>query len=402
VKSIESQNVRGVRERVIAFQSLNRKGLSYLTLFWFFWFLNSCGRTILAPILPLIEEEFHTSHARASSVVTLVFLGYAFSLFFSAVLSSRIGSRKIIAVYLAVSGIALLSVAFVESFAPLSLIGLVLGLSAGLYLPTAIPTLTQHYGERLWGRVICIHDSAPPTSTLVVPLVVLFFLSFMPWRTMFIFLAVPYFVCSALCAWKVEDTRVSGTHRYFRTRLMKNRLVWSSAVVWAFAAGAYFGIYFIIPLYLTKELGLPVSEANRIFGISRIGGMVTGICAGFFVNRLSVRRMALAFLVATGALTMCLVVRDLTLLKGFLFLQATVAPAFFPISIVFISQTFSVEERGEVMGYLGAFASVFGIGVVPYLLGLCGDLVGFRIGIFLLGFLTILSGGLLMRLRKPS
>ncbi len=387
---------------MIAFQSLNRRGLSYLSLFWCFWFLNSCCRTILAPILPLIEEEFHTSHARASSVVTLVFLGYAFSLFFSAILSHRIGSKKTLAVYLATSGMALLSMAFVRSFAPLSLIGLVLGLSTGLYLPTAIPTLTQYYSERLWGRVICIHDSAPPTSTLVVPLIVLFSLSFVPWRTMFVFLAIPYFVCAALCAWKIADAGIGGTHRYFHTKLMRDRVVWSQAVVWAFAAGAYFGIYFIIPLYLTKEIGLSVDEANRIFGISRIGGMATGICAGFLVNRLSVRRMALAFLAATGVLTMCLAVRDLTLLKGFLFLQATIAPAFFPVSIVFISQTFPVEERGEVTGYLGAFASVFGIGVVPYLLGLCGDLVGFRIGILGLGFLTVLSGGLLMRVGKRA
>jgi hypothetical protein len=41
-----------------------------------------------------------------------------------------------------------------------------------------------------------------------------------------------------------------------------------------------------------------------------------------------------------------------------------------------------------------------GTGVIPYLLGLTGDLVSFRLGIFLLGLCTVLASVLLRSLKE--
>jgi hypothetical protein len=42
---------------------------------------------------------------------------------------------------------------------------------------------------------------------------------------------------------------------------------------------------------------------------------------------------------------------------------------------------------------------VFGSGIIPYLLGVSGDLNSFRLGIVILGVLVTLSSGLIFRLK---
>ena len=45
-------------------------------------------------------------------------------------------------------------------------------------------------------------------------------------------------------------------------------------------------------------------------------------------------------------------------------------------------------------GYIVTLGVIFGLGIIPYLLGVAGDLLSFRFGILILGILAILSSGL--------
>ena len=61
---------------------------------------------------------------------------------------------------------------------------------------------------------------------------------------------------------------------------------------------------------------------------------------------------------------------------------------FFPVGLVSIAKTFDRETRGMATGYILIFSVLLGGGLIPYLLGLSGDLVGFRFGIVLLGIVV--------------
>ncbi len=387
-------------DSVNRFESLTGKAFLFLSFIWLLWFLNFTGRTIFSPILPLLEDEFHVTHARASSIAALVSAGYACSLFFSGVFSSLFGSKKAIVVSLMVTTCIYLSMPFVKSFNALSVLGFILGMTTGMYLPNIIPIITEYYSERVWGRVISIHDSAASMSIFGAPFVVLFFLSFVPWRTMFALLAIAYFACGVIFAATVEGLKTEGKKQYFQAALMKKKALWLNGIIWIFAAGANLGLYFIIPLYLTKELGVSMGEANATFGFSRLGGVVVSIAAGFFADRFSLKKTTFVLLAATGILTTLLVIKDVRWIRILLFLQASIATGFFPISIVTISRMFSKEERGQATGFVITFGSVFGIGLIPYLLGLSGDLASFRVGILVLGVLTTLSSALIIPMKE--
>jgi MFS family permease len=382
------------------FESLTGRAFVFLSFIWLLWFLNFTGRTIFSPILPLLEDEFHVTHARASSVAALVSAGYACSLFFSGIFSSIFGSKKAIVISLMATTCLYLSVPFIKNFNALYFLGFLVGVATGMYLPNIIPIITDYYSERVWGRVISIHDSAASMSIFGAPFVVLFFLSFVSWRTMFAILAIAYFVCGVIFALRVEGLKTDGKQQFFQAALMKRKALWLNGIIWIFAAGANLGLYFIIPLYLTKELGVPMDQANAAFGFSRLGGVVVSIAAGFFADRFSLKKTTFALLITTGILTMLLAIKDVRWIRMLLFLQASIATGFFPVSIVTISRMFSKEERGQATGFVITFGSVFGIGIVPYLLGLSGDLVSFRVGILALGVLTTLSAALIIPLKE--
>jgi MFS family permease len=159
--------------------------------------------------------------------------------------------------------------------------------------------------------------------------------------------------------------------------------------MWTFMAGSTMGLYYVAPLYLTKELGLTVQRANAIFGISRIGGAIVGISSGFLVDRFGSRKLVLPMVVITGLLTALVAVKDVWWTQVFLFAQAAVSAGFYPMALVSVSRMYDAESRGQAVGFMITLG-VIGLALFPYLLGVSGDLISFRVGFVALGVLTAL------------
>ena len=99
------------------------------------------------------------------------------------------------------------------------------------------------------------------------------------------------------------EVRVKRSMRSSLISVLRSPSMWLMATMWVFAAGANLGVYFMTPLYMTKELGLDLKYANEIFGFSRIGGVVLTIAMGFAVDRFSLRKIMFVQLLFGGLLT---------------------------------------------------------------------------------------------------
>ncbi len=383
---------------MIPFVTLKGRALFFLFFIWFLWFLSFTTRAIFSPILPLLEDEFSVSHAAASSLFAFMALGYSLSLFAWGILGGRIGYKKSLAFCLIASALVFLAIPFVQTFPPLRLLSFLLGLAAGIYLPSSIPLITAYYHEKCWGKAIPIHDSAASFSIFASPFICLGLLTFLPWRGIFAFLGVLTLVSGSAVLFVGPEVKIrkGGWNAFWS--LIGKRSLWVMAFIWLFAATANMGLYFIFPLYLTKELQIHLESAHAIFGFSRLGGIAVAIAAAFIVDRVNLRNLIFFILLLTGLLTFSLIYRDLQWLKVLLFLQASIAVGFFPVAMVLISRIFKQEVQGQALGLIVTLGVIFGIGLGPYLLGLSGDLLSFRFGIGLLGILTALSSGLIFLL----
>ena len=382
------------------FASLRGKAFLFLLFFFLLWFLNFLGRTLFSPLLPLIEDEFHIAHAKASSIFVFQALGYGISIFGSGLLSGRAGYRRSIVVSLMVSSCMFFLIPLSHSFSALYAFCFVIGLSAGTYIPAALPLITHAYDERLWGRSIAIHDSAASVGVFAAPLIALLLLHFFEWRGIFGVMGV-VFACAA-CAthFLLDELKVGKITRAAFGEFITRRSLWLLSVVWVFAASTSMGVYFIIPLYLTKELHLGIGYANSIFGVSRLSGFAVAVAAGFLVGRFSLRGIMVSVLVISGLLTMFVSLASVKLIGVALFLQASFIYGFFPAGLIAISRMFDLNVRGIATGFIFGFGVIFGWGIAPYLLGLSGDLLSFRFGILVLGIATLLSTGLLFFIRE--
>ncbi len=381
-------------------KDLKGQALLFLLFLWFLWFCNLGVRVIFSPILPLVEDEFAVGHARAGSIFIFQSIGYGLSLFFSGFYSGRLGYKKSIILSMLVSSLVCFFIPFVKVFSAFYLFSFVLGFSTGIYLPSVIPLLTEYFEESQWGKSIAIHDSAASVSIFCMPFAALFLLHFFKWRGIFEVFALTFFLSAVLFYFTSDELKIKHSEKARLGDLVKRRSLWIMALLWTFVAGANMGIFFIVPLYLTKELSLSIGYANTLLGVSRFGGIAVAILCGFLVDRFSLRKMIFMMVLLTGIFTVLMGLASVRYVGIFLFFQALVVTGFFPLGLVSMARMFSREVRGLATGLTLTIGVTCGAGLMPFFLGLSGDLLSFRFGISMLGMAVILSCGLIFFLKE--
>ncbi len=382
------------------YAALRGKAILFLLCLWFLWFINFSLRVMFAPILPLVEDEFIISHARASGIFTFLSAGYGVAVIISGLFSGRFGYKRSIIFSLSFLSLTSFLIPFVHEFWLLYIFALVLGFSVGFYIPSAIPLMTEYYSENNWGKVIAIHDTGAAIAIFATPFTALFLLQFFSWRGIFVVFSIVFLASAIIFSFASSEVKLSNPSKTVFRDIVKIRSLWLMAILWIFGAGANLGIYAITPLYLTKELGLTIGYANTILGISRLGGIGVAILCGFMIDRFNLRMIMFLVLLITGSLTVLMGVAPAGYMGIILFFQAFCVTAFFPVGLVAIAKTFSREMRSLATGIILALSMVSGGGLIPFLLGLSGDLYSFRLGIAILGIFVALSSRLVFSLKE--
>ena len=123
--------------------------------------INFMARIILSPLLPTIEKELGISHGEAGSFFFLISTGYVIALLGSGFLASRSSHRVTIVISSAGIGFALLGISQSSSLWAMLMGLFCLGFAAGLYIPSAIATITALIARPHWGKAIAVHELAP-------------------------------------------------------------------------------------------------------------------------------------------------------------------------------------------------------------------------------------------------
>src|SRR5512145_1212809 len=145
--------------------------------------LNFTSRIILSPLLPSIERQLGISHSQSGLLFFLTSAGYLAGLLSSGLLASRTTHRLAIVVSGAGVGLAMLIVAFAANLT-LMRCGLAgVGFAAGIYMPSAIATITSLIDRAHWGKAIAVHELAPNVAFFISPFIAELFLTWASWRS---------------------------------------------------------------------------------------------------------------------------------------------------------------------------------------------------------------------------
>jgi NNP family nitrate/nitrite transporter-like MFS transporter len=357
--------------------------------------LNFLSRIILAPLMPTVEKDLNIGHGEAGSLFFIISLGYCPMLLASGFVSSRLSHRKtIILSSLAVGG-AFLFVGLSRSLWGVRLGLLILGMAAGLYLPSGILTIIGLVRSKDVGKAIAIHELAPNLGFLIAPFLAEVLLGWFSWRGVLVFVGIASLIGAGVFAFWGKGGASYGEAP--NLRMMRSLLVDPSVLIlialFALALGMSAGVYSMMPLYLVSERGMDRTWANALLGLSRVATLGTVLVSGWMTDRLGVEKNLKAVFLAGGLLTCLLGVVPGSWIIPIVFVQGVLATAFFPIGFAALSRIGSPIEKNLVLSLTLPVTSLRG-GAIPVGIGLMGELGFFSLGFTLLGGLAL--GGLIL------
>jgi NNP family nitrate/nitrite transporter-like MFS transporter len=365
------------------------------------FFLNFTARVVYAPLLPEIEADLQLSHAAAGSLFLMVSAGYFISLLGSGWVAARLAHRHTIILSSLVVGLALIGTALSTGLWTMRATLFILGLAAGLYLPSGIAALTDMIDSRHWGKAVAVHEMAPNLGFIAAPVLSELLLVRLHWHWVPIFLglgALSIGLCFARFGRGGDFKGKAPDIGSFKTFLTQPAF-WIMVVLFGMGISSTLGVYTMLPLYLVAERSIDRNLANTLVALSRISGLFMAFVGGWATDRFGPPRTLVTVFLLTGISTLSLGLLSGTAVIGAVFMQPLVAGCFFPAGFAALSHISSPETRNIAVSLTVPMAFLIGGGVVPGFIGLMGDHVSFSTGIALVGGF-ILSGALLASLLK--
>ncbi|MCF8145882.1 MAG: MFS transporter [Deltaproteobacteria bacterium] len=367
------------------------------------FFLNFIGRIVFAPLLSSIETDLGLVHAEAASFFFLTSVGYFISLLCSGFLSSRLNHRKTILLSALSVGMALLGLSICNSLWTVRVTLFLLGLSAGIYLPSGIATLTSLVGPRHWGKAIAVHELAPNLGFVAAPLLAEAFMYWFPWRGVIVFLGIGSIMAAAAFYLFGKGGEFPGQAPNFGSlkNLFAEPSFWIMALLFSFGICGTLGIYTMLPLYLVADQGLHRNWANMLVALSRIPSVFMAFVAGWLSDRIGPKLTISGVFLITGLLTILLGTVSDAWIVALVFLQPVIAGCFFPPGFAALSAIGPPDARNVAVSLTVPAAFVFGGGAIPIGIGMMADTGFFDLGIALTGGLILTGSVLALFLKSP-
>jgi len=353
------------------------------------FFLGFIGRIIFSPLMPAIENDLGLTHADAGALFLMISLGYFVSLIGSGFISCRIGHKKTIVISAVAVGVILGVLSICETLWEIRIGMLLIGLAAGLYLPSGIASVTSIADPGHWGRAIAIHELAPNLGFVVAPLLSELLMTWFSWRGALLFLGICSLFTGMAFARFGKGAEGYGQAPSFSSfgTLFKERSFWVMILLFSFGITGTLGIYTMLPLYLVAEQGIERNWANTVVALSRISGLFMAFVAGWASDRVGPKKaMATVFLI-TGIMTILLGTVSSSWVILIVFLQPVVAVCFFPPGFAALSSIGPPSTRSVIVSLTVPAAFLIGGGAIPAGIGMMGDAGSLGLGIVLTGAL---------------
>ncbi|HWO40635.1 MAG TPA: MFS transporter [Candidatus Eisenbacteria bacterium] len=379
-------------------------GLASVLFLTLIFLVNFVARLIFSPLLHTIERELRITHSQAGLFFFLISAGYVLGLLGSGLLASRATHRLAITVSTAGIGTAMLAIAAADSLWPMAWGFLALGFAAGLYIPSAIATITSIIAPAHWGKAIAVHELAPNVAFFISPFIAEAFLKWATWRCALVAIGAVALVCGGVYGRLGHGGDFPGESPFSSAfgRLVRLKTFWLMLILFGFGVSSTIGVYAMLPLYLASERGLTPSSANTLVALSRSYGPALGLLGGWVSDRLGPKRTIVIALVFSGVATALLGIVQHRALAFVVLIQPLVAVWFFPAAFAALAAITPPEARNLAVAFTVPAGYIIGAGAIPALIGLMGDAGSFALGYTITGGLILLSGALGLTLKLPA
>jgi len=261
----------------------------------FGWVSLYLVRMGIAPLLGMIMEEFHLSHAAAGSLFSAIFYSYSLMQLPSGYLGDRFGRRKILILGTGLWFVLSLVTSFVQSFAMLVVVRFLTGVAQGTYFGNDRPTIIAFTPKDKMGQ---------GQGVSFMGLALGFFLSvflagaiaehFHDWRWVFVFFSIPSMITSFLVYKYIREPEMlpsspgaaSSGPDYRRAFL--NRDLWIMYIIGFLILFAFWMIATWMPS-IYREVGVTgIATSSLLSGTLGLTGIPGLFLSGLLSDRIAV------------------------------------------------------------------------------------------------------------------
>ena len=383
-----------------------RANLSTILSLVFVLFFLFSARIIYSPLLVSIEESLGLGHTEAASFFLFITIGYAGMMILSGFVAAAIGHRNTIVLAVLLAVIGLIAVSQSSSVWGMRAALVLVGVGAGLYFPSGIPTLTSLVEDKDEGKALAVHELGPNLGFVLTPIGAVFALRFLNWKGVLFAVACLGAVAGILFSIFARGGRFRGKPPHLaNARLILSRSsFWIMAALFALGAGAAVGVFSMTPTYLVTERGMNPELVNTLVGLSRVSSLGIIFAAGYLVDRFGAPRVIAVVMLSAGLATAAMSLAYRPLLIAAVFLQPILTACFFPAGFAVISRIAPREMHNLTISFISPIGYAIGSGLVPLFLGFLGDRLSFASGFLIYGgllaaaallpsFLKVKTGG---------
>ena len=365
--------------------------VAMVTLLFFFTFL---GRFIFSPLFPTISQKLQLKPGQAGALFLLGAVGMLAGAALAGLVSARLKHRGTILLSVLGMSVVLGAAHFAASLWELRAVFIVLGVFAGLHLPSSVATITATVKPDDWGTALSVQQTGPPLGLVVSPLIAAGLLTAFSWNTTLLWVAglgvvlalIFFFGFGGIGAFPGEPPSMSHIKPVISTRSF-----WVMIFLFALGMGAQVGVYTMLPLYLTAERNMTSAHANTLLGLANIAPLVVVFLSGWVTKKIGLRPTMSLFLSLTGLATLLVGLLSGTGMVVCIFLMAALAVGFFAPAFASLSRIVQPDFRSLAAGFAPPLGFLLGGGLLPAVLGYVGQARTFSLGIIVTGAVILVG-----------
>lgn len=348
------------------------------------------GRFIFSPLMPAIGEDpsIAIGPGQAGSLFLLGAFGFFAGSIIAGLVSSRIRHRGTLIASVLAFAITLGGAYFSSSVWALRAVFVILGILAGIHLPSSVATITATVRREDWGKALSIQQLAPPVSLVAGPIFASVLLRWFTWNEALLWIAgltVVLGLAFTIFTPGVGNFPGDPPNPSLLKPVLSTRSFWVLMFLFALAMGAQVGVYTMLPLYLSQERGMTLGSANNLLGLANLAPLVTVFFSGWLTTRIGEKRSLALFIFLTGVVTILVGLTSGVALKVCVVVMAALAVCIFPPAFAALSRIVQPNYRSLAAAFCSPTAFVFGGGLLPTALGYMGQAWSFSNGIIIIG-----------------
>ncbi len=384
----------------------SRYNYTVLVVCWMGWIAIYLGRSILAPLLPLLSSELGLTYAQVGLIESAYLVGYIVVKVPAGLVANRIGIKRTLVLSMVGYGVSTALNFGATGFAHLMVFRFLLGLFQGVHLPIANTLLSERFGEKQ-GRAIGFHESGPNVgNTVAFPLAVTI-TSALGWRWAFLILSLPAFLLAGVATIVLRDeTKIEREAQASPKKRASLRGFTRVLVPLALAHAAYNlclrTLLIFIPSYLVEFRGMSFSTAGFVASVMPAAGIIAKISSGFLAERTGRRTSIVAAIALSGVFILSLVWLPFgPYLTVNLVALGLVLYSYSPIIYASVTSSLPPELKSLGLGAVTMVGNIVGA-LSTFIIGVIIDGYGYRMALSTIGGLSVFASVLIFVVMRNS